>query len=229
MEAELTVNQQPVLGLAPDTHALTALAERDKPCFSGSAPLNTGLFHTGCEGGPDGKGERIIYSLTTAVKAVADGNYGRPEQRRYTDANVAGFHDEMPGALPEVLPSPDQSDNLVRCWTCRAMFMQAWGNYGTVWPVIHQQLGVRPDIGDGRLDVVPAVPQGQSRVGGREIRLGAHGTLDVRATHSGNRYSTQVHVSGAGCASCGSAPRSRPAAYPGTSSSTAGASTAPCG
>ena len=108
MEAELTVNQQPVLGLAPDTHALTALAERDKPCFSGSAPLNTGLFHTGCEGGPDGKGERIIYSLTTAVKAVADGNYGRPEQRRYTDANVAGFHDEMPGALPEVLPSPDR-------------------------------------------------------------------------------------------------------------------------
>ena len=24
------------------------------------------------------------------------------------------------------------------------MFMQAWGNYGTVWPVVHQMLGVRP-------------------------------------------------------------------------------------
>ena len=50
--------------------------------------------------------------------------------------------DEQPGALPEVLPSPDQNANIDRCWTCRSMVMQAWGHYGTAWPVIHQQLGV---------------------------------------------------------------------------------------
>ena len=61
--------------------------------------------------------------------------------------------DEQPGALPEILPSPDFGDtttddkNIDRCWTCRAMFMQAWGHYGTAWPVIHQQLGVRPALG----------------------------------------------------------------------------------
>ena len=64
--------------------------------------------------------------------------------------------------MPEILPSPDFGKNIDRCWTCRAMFMQAWGNYGTAWPVIHQQLGVAPDLGNGRLDVVPQVPAGQS-------------------------------------------------------------------
>ena len=68
--------------------------------------------------------------------------------------------DEMPGALPEILPSPDQNANIARCWTCRSMFMQAWGHYGTAWPVIHQQLGVRPSLGTGRLEIVPQHPRG---------------------------------------------------------------------
>ena len=64
---------------------------------------------------------------------------------------TGGTPDEQPGALPEILPSPDfdrpgpRDANIDRCWTCRAMFVQAWGHYGTVWPVVHQQLGVRPD------------------------------------------------------------------------------------
>ena len=66
---------------------------------------------------------------------------------------TGGTPDEQPGALPEILPSPDfdrpgpRDANIDRCWTCRAMFVQAWGHYGTAWPVVHQQLGVRPDMG----------------------------------------------------------------------------------
>ena len=37
------------------------------------------------------------------------------------------------------------------------MVLQAWGAYGTVWPVVHQQLGVRPDLGRDRLEVVPSM------------------------------------------------------------------------
>ena len=199
MEAELASGTP----LAPAEHAAAALAERESDCFSGTSPFNRGLFHTGCQGGPQGKGERTIYSLNTAIKAVADGNYGRAEQRRYTDANAAGFLDEQPGALPEVLPSPDFGDtdandrNIDRCWTCRAMFMQAWGHYGTAWPVLHQQLGVRPDLGDRRLDIVPQIPSGQRRIAGRSIRLG-DGFADVRATRSGRRYTTTVRTSRTG-------------------------------
>jgi hypothetical protein len=42
--------------------------------------------------------------------------------------------------------------------TARTMVMQASGNYGTMWPVFHQQLGISPDLGLGGLEVVPQVP-----------------------------------------------------------------------
>jgi len=195
MEVELDVHGKPVLGLASDEHGLAALAERDSDCFSGRAPFNLGLFHTGCEGGADGKGEKIIFSLNTAIKAVADGNYGRAEQKTFTGANVAGLSDEQPGAMPEILPSPDQNRNLDRCWTCRSMFMQAWGHYGTAWPVVHQQLGVRPALGERRLEVTPNVPSGQTRIAGANIRVGS-GAVAVRAEHQGRRYTTTVSLSG---------------------------------
>ena len=91
-------------------------------------------------------------------------------------------------------PRPDQNANIDRCWTCRSMFMQAWGHYGTAWPVIHQQLGVRPSLGTGRLEIVPSIPEGQTRIGGRDIRLGDDGSVDVRAQRSGSRYTTTVTV-----------------------------------
>jgi hypothetical protein len=95
--------------------------------------------------------------------------------------------------MPEIFPSPIQGPNIDRCWTCRSMFMQAWGNYGTAWAVVHQWLGVRPDLGLGRLEIVPQVPQGQTSVQGRDIRLGG-GSADVLATHQGDAYTTEIRV-----------------------------------
>jgi hypothetical protein len=71
------------------------------------------------------------------------------------------------------------------------MVMQAWGTYGLLWPVVHQQLGVEPDLGFGRLDVVPQVPRGQSSIAGSDIRVGT-GSVDVSATHVGSIYTTTV-------------------------------------
>lgn len=113
---------------------------------------------------------------------------------------TGGTPDEQPGSLPEILPSPDfdgagaRDANIDRCWTRRAMFVQAWGHYGTAWPVVAQQLGVRPDMGRRELEVVPQVPPGQSRVEGSNIRLG-NGSIDVEASVSGgSRYRTEVDV-----------------------------------
>jgi len=74
------------------------------------------------------------------------------------------------------------------------MFMQAWGHYGTAWAVVHQQLGVRPDLGHGRLEVVPQVPDGQPSVQGEDIRLG-NGSADVLASHDATRYTTVADTS----------------------------------
>ena len=118
--------------------------------------------------------------------AVGEGNYGRlgpAQQRRFTTANrrlQLPDPDEQPGAMPEIAPSPDYGRSIDRPFHDRAMVLQAWGTYGTLWPVVHQQLGVRPDLGRGRLEVTPQVPQGQRRVAGENIRL-AEGSADVSA------------------------------------------------
>jgi hypothetical protein len=129
--------------------------------------------------------------------AVGEGNYGRlgpAHQRRYTDANrelMLPEADEQPGAMPEIAPSPPpRGRNIDRCTRCRSMVLQAWGNYGTMWPVVHQQLGVRPDLGRDRLTVVPQVPT-DAPITGRRIRLGS-GFAHVRAFHRGTRYVTEV-------------------------------------
>ena len=214
MEVELFVDGEYVPGLASLANGSRALATRENSCYSGERPGNRGLFHTGCGGGPEGKGEFAIFSLNSGVQAIGEGNYGRlgtEQQRRYTDANAetqfsepatGGTPDEQPGAMPEIMPSyaPDRTvgtpPNIDRCWTCRSMFMQAWGHYGTAWAVVHQQLGVRPDLGHGRLEVVPQVPDGQPSVQGQDIRLG-DGSADVLAAHDGNRYTTVTDTSDA--------------------------------
>jgi hypothetical protein len=208
MEAELNVNGATVPGIAPYDHGSAALAGRENACYSGTPPFNTGLFHTGCSGPPSGQGEKVIYGLTTSIQSVGEGNYGRlgpDQQQRYLDAltqtmfaepATGGTPDEQPGAMPEIFPSPDQGANIDRCWTCRSMFMQAWGNYGTAWPAVHQWLGVRPNLGSSELDFVPQVPQGQTTIAGRDIQLGK-GSADVSASHTGTSYVTTVRTHGA--------------------------------
>jgi hypothetical protein len=210
MEAELTSGDTTTPGIASRAHGTTALAGRETSCFSGDRPGSLGLFHTGCEGGPEGKGEFSIFSLGTGIQAVGEGNYGRlgpSQQQRYTHANAETMFaepatgntpDEQPGAMPEIFPSGFHGDlstgftpNLTRCWTCRSMVMQAWGTYGTAWPVIHQQLGVRPFLNDSELQVVPQVPPDQPSVKGSNIRLG-RGSVGVFASHDGARYTTKV-------------------------------------
>jgi hypothetical protein len=215
MEAELTLGGgRAHPGLASRAHGTAALAAREGDCYSGTRPYNLGLFHTGCGGGQTGAGERTIFGQNTAIQAVGEGNYGRLKaQKRYTDAEVEpmfgepytggdivhhtpGTPDEQPGASPEIFPSPDvesgpRDGNVERCTRCRSMVMQAWNQYGTMWPVVHQQLGVRPDLGRGRLTVVPQLPS-SAPIAGEDIRLGT-GRLDlVRAKRAGSRYTTNV-------------------------------------
>ncbi len=212
MDAELVVRGRVVPGLTTYDHGTQALALRETPCFSGSRPYNEGLFHTGCGGGPEGKGERTIFSLTTSIQSIGEGNYGRlAQQRRYTNANVetmfsepatGGEPDEQPGAMPEIMPSPDfdnagdRDKNIDRCWTCRAMFMQAWGHYGTAWAVVHQQLGIRPDLGRGNLAVIPQVPTA-SPIAGSNVRLGSGALALAQASRDGKRYRTKVDTGSA--------------------------------
>jgi hypothetical protein len=208
MDAELVRPGQVTRPLASDEHAQAALAKREQPCYTGT----NGLYHTGtgptsADGGNKGpscdtatsavQSERATYSLGNGIMAVAEGNYGRlAQQRTYTTDNARLQLDpslwEMPGAMPEIAPSPDfDPANIDRRFTERSMVLQAWGAYGNLWPVVHQQLGVSPDMGRARLEVVPQVPPGQSRVAGRNIRVG-DGAIDVTAEAAGKSLRTTV-------------------------------------
>ncbi len=208
MEVELTNAQdQAVPGLAVPGHGRLALAERELGCYTDEF----GMYHTGtgptaaAAGNPgpscdrhvsEVPSERNIFTLNTAIMSVGEGNYGRlgeNQQRHYTDANadLQLIPDEQPGAMPEIAPSPDYGRSINRPFNERAMVLQAWGAYGTIWPVVHQHLGVRPDMGRGELEVVPQLPPQTPDISGENIRLG-DGSVAVFAKVEGSAYTTRV-------------------------------------
>jgi hypothetical protein len=137
-------------------------------------------------------------SRSTARSPQCEGNFGRldtNQQGRYIKGNVRSQLDpslwEMPGAMPEIVPSPDFEANIDRLFTERSMVMQAWGAYGVLWPLISQWLGVSPDIGRDRLAVVPQLPSGQAKASVDTVKLGTL-AIDVAAEHQGSTFTTKV-------------------------------------
>ena len=128
MEAELDVRGGSNGPLASIEHGNVGLTQRERDCFTG----DFGFFHTGtgptsdpggnkgpsCDSVALGLGsERDIFSLGNSIMAVGEGNYGRlTQQQRYTTANARSQLEpsvwEMPGAMPEIVPSPDFGTNI---------------------------------------------------------------------------------------------------------------------
>ena len=183
-EAEITRPGRLNAPLAPLDHARALVARREQRCYTGTY----GLFHTGtgptsATGGNKGatcdsavssvQSERTVFTLNTSIMAVAEaalGRMGSGQLRRYTTDNALVQLDpkvwELPGGMPEISPSPDFGKNIEKRFTERSMALQAWGTYGILWPVVHYELGVTPDIGRDRVRVVPQVPSGPAHGGG---------------------------------------------------------------
>jgi hypothetical protein len=197
MDVEMYKQGRLYPGLTTRKHGNAALNLREEECYSDTF----GLYHTGEPGCDPAQSsvpaELNTFTLNTAIMAVGEGNYGRlgeDQQQRFTTANARlqlPSPDEMPGAMPEIAPSPDYGRSINRPFNERAMVLQAWGAYGTIWPVVHQQLGVRPNLGFDSLAVVPQVPSGQTEISGEDILLG-EGSVDVTARVSKGTYRTVV-------------------------------------
>jgi glycogen debranching enzyme len=186
------INATPMeVALAPENRANAALNTLESPTFTGDC----GLYHTGVGGGPEGEGELTCWTLPNSVMAVGEANYGRlanDEALFYMRAIAKELDLEMPGALPEIIPSPEY-DPFVD-FRDRAMFMQAWSSYGVQWPVIYHFLGIRPNAPAGSLTVVPDVPDSWPGLSVKKLRVGG-GTVAASASHEGNRYTTKVSAS----------------------------------
>ena len=180
--------------LATRKQAAAALALRETKCYTGA----WGLFHTGTPGCDKAvsavKSERQVFSLNTAIMAVGEANFGHMTQsRRYQrfNAKLTTRPDEQPGAMPEIAPSHDYGRSIDLPFNERASVEQAWGTYATIWPVVHSELGVAPDLGRSRLVVIPQLPPDRSYAAGRRIRLGK-GSVGVGALRRGKLYTTRV-------------------------------------
>ena len=211
-EVELKRPGQPDGPLASRAHARALVERREERCYTGEF----GLFHTGSgRTAPTDDTEgpacdtavsevpalRSVFTLNSSIMAAAEAALGRmgPGQlEHYTTGSARTQLDpsvwELPGAMPEIAPSPDFGSNQAKLFTERSMVLQAWGAYGILWPVVHYQLGISPDLGRGRVDVVPQVPDGQPSVSGRHVRLGS-GAVDVRASRSRSVLRTTVRQS----------------------------------
>ncbi len=210
VEAELpAINGAAAGPLASLQHATATVAKHELACYTGTY----GLYHTGTGPTSDVKGnpgpqcdttislrpsERTVFTLTTSIAAVAEGALGRSgpgQMGRYTTANATVQLDpsvwETPGAMPEISPSPDFGANIDKLFTERSSGLQAWGTYGVLWPVVHYELGVAPDLGNGRFSVVPQVPDGQQNIAGSDIVLGAN-SIDVLAARNDGSLLTKV-------------------------------------
>lgn len=184
MEAEL-----PAGPLATGPHATVALAQRERDCYNSAY----GLLHTGTGPTSDPAGnrgpscdsvvstvqsDRETFSLNSAVMAVAEGNYGRlGPQRLYTDGNARIQLDpsvwEMPGAMPEIAPSPDFPANIDHDFLSRSSMLQAWGAYGR-----------RPAASAGPASYRRVRHPDRCRIG----RCGRHAVRPVAAGRRGRRH-----------------------------------------
>ena len=211
-EVELKRPGQPDGPLASRAHARALVERREQRCYTGEF----GLFHTGsgrttptddtegpaCDAAVSSvPALRSVFTLNTSIMAAAEaalGRMGTGQLEHYTTGSARTQLDpsvwELPGAMPEIAPSPDFGSNQAKLFTERSMVLQAWGAYGILWPVVHYQLGISPDLGRGRVDVVPQVPDGQPSVAGRHVRLGS-GAVDVRATRTPGALRTTVRQS----------------------------------
>jgi glycogen debranching enzyme len=192
MQQKHWINATPMeVLLAPEKRANRALDTLESRTFTGEC----GLFHTGRGGGPEGAGELKCWTLPSSVMAVAEANYGRlgNNQALFYMRTIAEQLDlEMPGALPEIVPSPEY-DPFVD-FRERAMFMQAWSSYGVQWPVIYHFLGIRPNVPAGNLTVVPDIPKSWPELSVKNLQVGS-GTVTASASHEDNRYTTKVSAS----------------------------------
>ncbi len=182
------------LELASRQRAHTALDNLESDRFTGDC----GLYHTGIGGGPTRAGELKCWTLPSSVMAVAEANYGRvgDDQAPFYMHTISDQIDlEMPGALPEIAPSPEY-DPFVD-FRDRAMFMQAWSSYGVQWPVINHFLGVRPDAPVEHLYVVPQIPDEWPGLSVTDLAVGS-GTVAAEASRDGNEYVTKVSATEGG-------------------------------
>jgi hypothetical protein len=174
---------------APAAHATIAFPQLENTQLPGPVFTGTNGFYQQAETSTM-HGSQQASAVNTGVMAVAEANYGRmDESLKYLELVASELDTEQPGALPELFDSPDYQ--YFQAFTGRAMVMQAWSSYGVEWPIIYHYLGIRPDVPNGQLVVIPELPSSWPTLSVSNLRVGS-ATIAVSAKQNGSQYTTTV-------------------------------------
>ncbi|NER09449.1 hypothetical protein SAMN06265375_1011046 [Muriicola jejuensis] len=148
------VNTPMEMGIADPDKALRAL-ETAETFVNPFGVFVTGIDRDESAGSDEGsfKGSKVfsytgaVMTLPTGVQAVAENNYGRPDQAlNYLQRMARTFSYALPGSMYEV--SPDYG-----------MITQAWNIYSFAIPIVQQFFGIQPRASKKQVVVTPQFPQ----------------------------------------------------------------------
>jgi glycogen debranching enzyme len=180
------VNTPMEMGIADQDKAITAL-NTAKRFVNPFGVFVTGIDRDETAGTNDGsfQGSKVfsytgaVMTLPTGVQAVAENNYGRPDEaldylRRMTNS----FSYALPGSMYEV--SPDYG-----------MIAQAWNIYSFTVPIVHQFFGLEPWAADQTILISPQMPSQWDKASIESIKVGDN-EVSIYYSRSGEQIEIRV-------------------------------------
>lgn len=161
------VNTPMEMGIADSTKAIVAL-DNAKQFTNPFGVFVTGIDRDETAGDDSGsfKGSKVfsytgaVMTLPTGVQAVAENNYGRPDEALdYLKRMSRSFSYALPGSIYEV--SPDYG-----------MITQAWNIYSFAVPIVNQFFGIKPLAHQKTIVIEPQLPKEWDNAALENVKVG---------------------------------------------------------
>lgn len=193
------VNTPMEMGIADSAKAMRAL-ETAEQFVNPFGVFVTGIDRDESAGLDEGsfQGSKVfsytgaVMTLPTGVQAVAENNYGRPNQAlNYLERMTRTFSYALPGSMYEV--SPDYG-----------MIVQAWNIYSFAYPIVNQFFGVQPYAANKQITIAPQMPDAWGEaslenvlVGDNEISIyytKIDGKIELRVEQTNPNWELKLHL-----------------------------------
>ena len=180
------VNTPMEMGIADSTKAITAL-NTAKKFTNPFGVFVTGIDRDDSAGKDFGsfKGSKVfsytgaVMTLPTGVQAVAENNYGRPDEALdYLNRMTRTFSYALPGSIYEV--SPDYG-----------MITQAWNAYAFAVPIVQQFFGILPQAQHQKIVIRPQMPSSWDNASLENIKV-ADNEISVYFKNTNGKLSLEV-------------------------------------
>lgn len=189
MHHNWVVNTPMEMGIADSDKAMKALKTAEN-YVNPFGVFVTGIDRDESAGLDDGsfKGSKIfsytgaVMTLPTGVQAIAENNYGRPDQAlNYLKRMTRSFSYALPGSMYEV--SPDYG-----------MVVQAWNIYSFAVPIVRQFFGIQPLASQKEIHFAPQMPSSWDYAQLESVKV-ADNRVDIDYKREGNKISLVIKQS----------------------------------